>query len=830
MGYEMNIKLPIAKYLKKGCLISLMFFVTYINSLNAKTQERTLDFSSAEIVVNEKLADKEEVALEILQEEIESRTKIHLPISSEWPDSSVPTIIVGIKSTFENSPNFPGQVIKNSVSNAPEGFTIRLVQSSKQGKAPSVYILGNDSRGVIYGVGYFLRKILMEPVTGNRSGKLLVPENINIDTHPEISLRGHQLGYRPKTNSYDGFSIEMWEQYIRDLVVFGTNAIELIPPNTDDADESPMFPRPQMDMMVKMNELLVKYGLDTWIWYPLMYGDYSKSGNVEKSLEENEEVFKKLSKIDALFIPGGDPGHQRPEVLFQYLEKKADLLHKYHPDAEIWVSPQGFNNEWMEEFFSLVKDQPKWLSGIVYGPQVRQDVDQLREIIPNSYPIRRYPDITHNLDSQYPVPNWDFAFAATQHRESINPRPTQQKDIFNKYEPSKYKGFITYSEGINDDVNKAIWGGLGWDRQASVIEILRDYSRYFIGLDYEDDFAQALLDLENNWDGALISNSSVFVTHEKFQSMERQAPPNVRANWRFQMALFRSYYDAYNRGRLLYETQIEEKAIATLSTAGDIGTLTAMEQAENILNKAKTDFVVEDWRQRIFELSEALFQSIRMQKSVDKYFAIAVRRGANLDLIDYPLNNRIWLIEQFERIRKIENEDERLKEINDITSWTNPGTGGFYDDLGSLGNQPHVVKGKSYNNDPAFLSTPFVGFTIYERTKNWRISWARYMQTLYDQPLEMHYSNLDTDAQYEIKVTYTGNSFEPRIRLMAGSDIEVHGYLKKPLPIKPVTFDIPREATKNGELTLQWNTEPGIGGTGRGCQVAEVWIMKKEER
>jgi hypothetical protein len=39
----------------------------------------------------------------------------------------------------------------------------------------------------------------------------------------------------------------------------------------------------------------------------------------------------------------------------------------------------------------------------------------------------------------------------------------------------------------------------------------------------------------------------------------------------------------------------------------------------------------------------ALFQSIRMQLSVGRYKAIATERGANLDTIDLPLNNRGWL-------------------------------------------------------------------------------------------------------------------------------------------------------------------------------------------
>lgn len=147
--------------------------------------------------------------------------------------------------------------------------------------------------------------------------------------------------------------------------------------------------------------------------------------------------------------------------------------------------------------------------------------------------------------------------------------------------------------------------------------------------------------------------------------------------------------------------------------------------------------------------------------------------------------------------------------------------------MGNLGNQPHLVENQNYSEDPAFLSSSFIGFTIYERTKHWRISWARYMQTLYDQPLKMKYSNLDPNAHYEVKVTYTGNDFDPKIRLLANGELEIHGYMKKPLPIEPVKFDVPRKATSNGELTLEWNIEPGIGGTGRGCQVAEVWLMKK---
>jgi hypothetical protein len=47
------------------------------------------------------------------------------------------------------------------------------------------------------------------------------------------------------------------------------------------------------------------------------------------------------------------------------------------------------------------------------------------------------------------------------------------------------------------------------------------------------------------------------------------------------------------------------------------------------------------------------------------------------------------------------------------------------------------------------------------------------------------------------------------------------------VPYRPVEFDIPPQATAGGELRLSWTIEPGQGGNGRGCQVSEIWLIKK---
>ena len=212
-----------------------------------------------------------------------------------------------------------------------------------------------------------------------------------------------------------------------------------------------------------------------------------------------------------------------------------------------------------------------------------------------------------------------------------------------------------------------------------------------------------------------------------------------------------------------------------------------------------------------------------MQLSVPRYKAISVGRGANLDTIDQVLNDRIWLHRRFAAIRQMSSEPARLRAIAAIVDWTNPGPGGYYDDLGNPLHRPHRVPGSSYAEDPASFRGPM---TAFDQDPSWRRSWCRHSGTLFGEPLRMRYSTLDPAASYKVKVVYTGDMFQVKVRLSANDSIEVHPFLLKPRDMSPVEFDIPPEATKTGTLTLTWTAEPG-SGNGRGCQVAEVWLIKK---
>jgi hypothetical protein len=490
----------------------------------------------------------------------------------------------------------------------------------------------------------------------------------------------------------------------------------------------------------------------------------------------------------------------------------------------MWLSTQGFDKAWTEQFYGIMKQEPKWLTGVVYGPHTRDGLEEVRAALPSRYPIRLYPDITHTMKCQFPVEDWHLAFWLTEGREPINPQPSASTIIFRAVTPGTL-GFVTYSEGCNDDVNKFIWNALGWDQNADEVETLRQYSRYFIGPKYTDSFAQGLQALERNWIGTPSKNGAIEVTLRQFQDLERIASPRELRNWRFQQALYRAYYDAYVRDRHEYETALEHRALELVRRARDIGSSEAISQARAILARATAQPISQERRTRVFELGAALFQSINMQLSVPRYAAVGEERGANLDSIDAPLNNRVWLEKQFDEIRDLPLEAERIRLLEEIAGRIDPGAGGYYDELGNPDNRPHLVSGPGLAKDPMLRLTR----TGIHKRPDWPMFWMHTAESLYDAPLRMQYKDLDPTAHYRIRIIYTGGKFAIKIRLQA-EGVEVHPYLKKPDPVHPVEFDVPASATADGTLDLTWNQEPGRGNNGRGCQVAEVWLIRAQNR
>jgi len=336
----------------------------------------------------------------------------------------------------------------------------------------------------------------------------------------------------------------------------------------------------------------------------------------------------------------------------------------------------------------------------------------------------------------------------------------------------------------------------------------------------------------------------VDVTLRQYQAMERASTPEMLRNWRFQQELYRAYYDAYVRQRYLYETGLEQKALTRLRAASRTGSLIALDDADHILRAALDKPVAQDLRARVLELGEALYQSIGMQLSVDKYKAIAVSRGANLDTIDFPLNDRVWLEDRFAEIRKMDNERDRLAAVGAILNRTNPGPGGFYDNLGNVATEPHLVQvGPGFDRDPGAFRSTRSGYQAFSGGIIGRSSldalrpdgpasflrspmaWWSYSETRYETPLTLRYEHLDPNARYKVRVVFVGGS-GAKVRVTANG-LVVDPALTRPASMQPVDLDIPAGAVKDGTLTLRWTSEPGQGGFRVDVAIAEVFLIRR---
>ena len=773
-----------------------------------------VDFSGAVIVIAKEPGKIDRKAAHVLQEEIQKRTGIEMKLATQWPDSGVPVIAVGTRAQVGEFAGPFAAEVEAAASPGPEGFVV----TAKDKPRTAVVICGSDGRGTLYGVGRLLRKMQLRPQAA------LVPGKLDIVAVPKLPLRGDQLGYRPKVNAYDAWSPAQFDQYIRELALFGANSIEILPPRTDDQKTSPHMKIPPLEMMERLSEIIDSYGLDVWIWYPNMGKDYTSEAAIQTELAERDEVFRRLKRIDHILVPGGDPGNLHPDVFFPWMDKMAVVLQKYHPAAKIWVSPQAFDptKEWLDSFYRHVNQKPAWLGGVAFAPWIATPLPEMRKIVDREIKIRNYPDITHNLDCQYPVPNWDLAFALTLHRECYNPRPVAMKTIHNLF-ASYTCGSLCYSEGINDDVNKFVWLDQDWDTSTPVMETLRDYCRFFIGPDLVDETAQGFLALEKNWDGPLAVNRQVDVTLEQWRELEKLASPAARERYRFQMGLLRAYYDAYVKRRLIHETELEAEAMEALRSAANQGTYAAMQKAEAILRKAETEPAAADYKQQCETLADSLFEKIGSQTTVKRHAAQNRTRGAFMDGIDEPLNNAAWLGAQFRTVRSLPDEPARLAAIDQILNRTNPGPGGFYDSLGELSSRKRIVNTVPWKDDPGTLKSPRITF-YYEidraDDREIPLAWKKQADTLYLTPLRLAYDHLDPHATYSVRASYSGRTSR-RMRLMADDQYLISDRIEARKPTIQ-EFPIPSEATASGHLELEWSSGEGE----RSCEVAEVWLIK----
>lgn len=525
--------------------------------------------------------------------------------------------------------------------------TYLIEQSESQ-----ITITASGIRGFIFGYSLFLRKSIF------KDGKIALTEDLSGKYTPQKTIRGHQIGYNSTPNSYDAWSDEQYYRYILDMAAFGANTVEL---TSDPGKEKPN--KLLKHGFEELNRLVSSFAdtidIDISLWQPNR-GDATP----EAALARREKIYKELPRLNIVFPPGGDPGNLPADVFADRCKKMSEILRKYHPDAQMHPSMQAPHDikNWGEDFLKALESEPDEINGIIYGPNHAFPIHETRKRLPEKYPLRFYPDISHNLRCEYPVnfleDDWHFAFANALSRESVNPRPTELRTLHRIF--SQYTiGSVTYSEGVHDDLNKFVWSALEFDENTPLREIILDYVRFFMYGTDENKIADCIFALEKNWYGAPEENPTIDFTYRSMCEL-RKDYPSLCGNWRFMILYLRACCDKLVKSRRIFELQLCENAVR-LAERGDIA------DAITVLKEPfRKEYIT--LRNEINTLAENLFNLIGLQLDVANYAAENWERGAILETIDNNVTDRAFLLSKFEYALSLSKE-ERCRFIEMLLSY-----------------------------------------------------------------------------------------------------------------------------------------------------------------
>ena len=775
----------------------------------------------------------EERIAELLRERILRRSKVSVEVTRNTASDAELRIAIGRRATgasrFQAMVERHGVTLPGVARVAPEGYAVKLVQTEE---GPLLIAEGADARGLLYAAGEILRRIEYGPDRVSLSP-------VDVSTAPAYRFRGssaNQGGTMREITGARAWTEKEWQDYFLDYALAGAN--------TGYAGGAQFEFLKQFDLMTvggcrpnqfrgDIPEDWKAGGLEGWEGTDWVCP--SMPGARHALLEQWEEEFARTEDHDILRFYAGDPGGCRcsrcepwGKTFIELCEEVAAIWLKHHPDSIIQVANQDLSNEGDQAIFAYLNEEPRtWLQGIAYGPgsnalstyfrdELRDDLFEypgtgplnryLSEIlnnIPKHQTITHYSDITHWIRSQYNLDDADPYLVKAYNRRTFHTRPAAFYDIFQAIMPFS-EGDIIYSEGYHDEFHQYLWNRLLWNPNRSLDDVMNEYCRYHFGVDAAPEMADAMLQLEKNLELPLAENDGVDRYYLLVKEAGWKIPPHLMAgNYRWMLHMQKAALDKYFQLRLRRELARE----ATLQSLAKNDPDNAVAKAQEVLAEPLETPDMAALKEEARRLGEESDRTIGLRNV--GYFSA-----------DKPLSSLGWTVAQFEAAGAT-TDDERRAILRRIADYEDAGPGGYYDDAGAPGRQPHLIRGESHD------------------ASSWMDSSNRPSQNTIAYSIEdprgvaFRYTALDPAADYRVRVTMVA----PRI---PGADAMPEGtkrlqslladgeYVVRNVEIPAYTaqifeYDLPGSVTDDGDLELVFERGPGS----LGVVVSEVWLLKE---
>jgi hypothetical protein len=449
----------------------------------------------------------------------------------------------------------------------PEGFRL-------EGTDGQTRIVGNDERGLLYGVGKFLR-------SSRYDGGKFTPSAWRGTSVPAKPVRGMYFATHFH-NFYHEAPMDIVARYVEDLALWGYNALIVW---FDLHHYTGIDDPAAVAMLARLNQLLrvaKSVGMDIGTGTMANEG-YSTTpaalratatGRSHYGVEicpstpggedlilaicrERWDAFADLG-LDMIWIWPYDQGgcgcaRCQPwgaNGMLRMGEKIARLTRSMFPRARIVYSTWLFDydhdqGEW-EGLAKAFAPRPDWVHYLMADSHDEFPSFPLQRGVPGNLPLLNFPEI-----SMWGAWPWG-AYGAT-------PLPERFQKLWNVV-ADKVAGGFPYSEGIYEDLNKAVYSQFYWDPHRPARETVREYVASEFSAEFADDILAAIGIMEKNhglstWNWATKpgSRKAVDVPPEDhgaekacaiLQAVDRQIPERTRGAWRWRILLLRAMFDA----------------------------------------------------------------------------------------------------------------------------------------------------------------------------------------------------------------------------------------------------------------------------------------------
>lgn len=448
----------------------------------------------------------------------------------------------------------------------------------------AVRVAGGSARGLLYGVGKFLRTSRYEPTFQALAWRGT--------SQPHGSLRGMYLASHFH-NWYVQASEAEITRYLEDLALWGVNAIMVIFPMINLQDWHDPEARPAMDMVRKYARTARALGMEfaTGINNTMFIGapaniraqrlpdPTGRRGNSGHPIcpshpeghaylmENARQLYAQLADVglDILvhwpYDEGGCACAQcRPWGANGYLRLSRDLTdlgRRYFPKLKTVLSTWMFDTppegEW-QGLADALAQRERWVDYILADSHEDFPRYPLDAGVPGQLPLLNFPEISM-------WGNWPWGGSGA------NPLPTRLQRLWDQVKRVVQGGF-PYSEGIYEDLNKAVAVQFYWNPNQTARATLAEYLAYELSPEVAEDALAMIEILETTASCAYrkqpVDPVTVLRAFALAEAVNDRLPGWARRSWRWEILRLRAVLDRERFAGGGLETPAAEAALLRL--------------------------------------------------------------------------------------------------------------------------------------------------------------------------------------------------------------------------------------------------------------------------